>query len=60
MEECAPNGAILSPVHNHGSALHHPTNPVENHTDIGERVALDGDDVREEAGSDLTECRGDA
>src|SRR6202040_4207292 len=34
-------------VHHHGATLHHPTQIVDSHVDVRERVAFDGDKVRE-------------
>jgi hypothetical protein len=42
-------------VHDDPAALHHPANAVDEGMDVRERVALDGDDVGVEAGSDCAE-----
>src|SRR4051812_37608302 len=44
-------------VDDDGAGLHHPAHFVQHDLDVGERVAVDGDDVGDMAGRDRAEAR---
>src|SRR6185503_19781082 len=46
---------LLTALDDDGAAFYHPSYFVDNHVDIGERVAFDGDDVGEIAGRERAE-----
>src|SRR6185437_670978 len=49
-------GASLSLVDDHGTAFHHPFHTVHRHVDVGQRIAVDGNDVGRVAWRDAAQA----